>query len=367
MHLQISNNQLLATNVKSIDDNQVITLPTTVETFVLNGKADLLAVLQTDQQWQFYHLSTGDLVECKHKIEAKPFQLALLHSATESLWLGQLRGDILSFKVQHFNENIHYECSVKVPSEVEKNVQLVDYAFCKDRLVCVFVGEENSVIGQFRLSSKQIELVSSRLFAENRVAKLECNPDNDLLICCTENNTVLLMDEEEVSTWQIKPPSDIKTICFDVSFGLAFWVATENLLYLLYYIRSEHQIVVLETMDNKNDSPLVASQLPHLLTLSGNTVSSEQYKQLSYLQNYQKIITDMFAMDSKQFVKHLHNCDYGDKALWLTIAKRCLVDNDIQSAVYCAAKVGLVLLELQVYLILCFVTDERCTPCSKFK
>ena len=75
----------------------------------------------------------------------------------------------------------------------------------------------------------------------------------------------------------------------------------------------------------------------------------------------------MFAMDSKQFVKHLHNSDYGDKALWLTIAKRCLVNNDIQSAVYCAAKVGLVLLELQIYLILCFVTDERCTPCSKFK
>lgn len=339
-HLQISNNQLLSTNVKSISDSQVITLPATIETFVLNGKANLLAVLQADQQWQFYHLITGDLVECKNKIVAKPFQLALLHSATESLWLGQLRGDSLIFNVQHFNnENMHYECKAKIPTEVQKSFQLIEYSFCQDRLVCVFVGEEDSVIGQFSLADKQIDLVKSRVLPANRVTKLECNPNNGLLVCCTESNTVYLIEEEEVCTWQIKLQTDIKTICFDVNLGLAFWVATENTLYLLYYIRKDHQIVVLETINNKNDSPLVASQLPNLFILTGNAVSSEHYKQLSYLQNYQQIITEMFALDFKEFVKHLHNSDYGDKALWLTIAKRSLAANDIQSAIYCAAKV----------------------------
>lgn len=330
---------MLSTNVKSINDSQVITLPASIETFVVNGKANLLAVLQADQQWQFYHLMTGDLVECKNKIVAKPFQLALLHSATESLWLGQLRGDSLIFDVQHFNENMQYECTVKIPPEVQRSFQLIEYSFCQDRLVCVFVGEKDSVVGQFRLADKQVDLVRSRVFPEKRITKLECNPNNGLLVCCTESNTVYLMEEEEVCTWQIKPQTDIKTICFDVNLGLAFWVATENTLYLLYYIRTEHQIVLLETVNNKNDSPLVASQLPNLFILTGNAVSSEQYKQLSYLQNYQQILTDMFALDSKQFVKMLHNSDYGEKALWLAIAKRCLAANDIESAIYCAAKV----------------------------
>lgn len=346
---------MLLTSLENINDNRRVTVPfESIKTFVLAApKSDLLAI-QGDRKWQLFRFSSGLNIEAK--IETKSnFQLAFLH--LDALWLGTLQSskdELTEPKVATLSLEVHQLSSgqqsrVTVPFECSiGHFQLVEYTFWQDRLACALVSEEEgcSLIVLFRLADKaEVDLLSTHK-VNKRVSKLEGNPENGLLVVVTEDRTVHLLENDALSQWTYKTHLDIQTICFDVHLPQSFWVTTENALFLLYYINKEHPIVVLESLIVKDHSPVVASKVPCLFYLLGNSVKMEQHKELISLASHQKLIESIFSLETSQFVNELrnsetwHSHDYAKSTVWLIMAKRCLAQSDIDSAIYCAAKMG---------------------------
>ena len=329
-------------NLQNADDAvNVVTSTVPIETFIMNGKANQLAILQTDKQCVMYRLTTTTKIETSfNDVKWAPSQAAFLH--LDALWLIDLTSsdNSLTFDIYPMKTNGTSSKLITKLNGKFNQLEISKYVQIDDKLYCAMIHSKGIMLCHLTISMNDVDCVKISHYEGFKITKLISNCNNDRIAFCTDKNVIYVIEGDHESTWPVKSQLEIQTISFDPNMDRTLCIITETIIIILYLVPNEKLLMVLECISTKSFDSAVSIAIPNVYMVDRGSLYIKESIELRRIEEYRETITSMFQLDRKKFVKQLHQCQFDDKNMWMTLAKRCLHQGDIESAIYCAAKNG---------------------------
>lgn len=320
------------------EEQKTINVYDPIQSFVVSVKDDIVCVLLSNKQLELYRLASANEIDSRSRqFQYYAHQVAFIHLG--ALWLGNVfTAKQFAFHIQQFNDCSHSECSIKLKLKSHSADQSILAEWLnKDQLVCAF--ESNLLVRFQLLDSMEISLIEQHTVA-GPVSHIASNEDNSLVLFITNGNTVNLIHSGKIITYGLDNPNPIKSICFDSRHKTLFFVSTDSLTHCFTYLLAKQQFVLCDSIQNSSQASLLMAKLPRVYFTAEGKIIVRQFEELLDFLDPKQTTLGLLSMDYKKFVENLYCLEFEKQQIWLTFAKRCFRENDIQTAIFCVSKSG---------------------------
>lgn len=380
--MQVNYNQLLVKNLADggENDEKMITAIQSIQKFAMSSEDNLVGVLTLSNQFEFYKLSTGGKHPTSNIIDYRQSDVIFLRH--QGLWLGSYDdGDKnINFTIQSVNDQLTKNVSISLANADTKEEReygepkamvVIDYHHNRNHLAILFKHGSSSVLYYYEI----LQTDELRLLRRHEVEATTSQPlthctinvDGTLVCCWHEADRVVLFHEDHVVDYVDEIHSSIKSIQFDIERANMLIVLTSRLIHHLVYLAGgdkkqqqpqpqpqqqqqqqsssvrRRKLMLHETMRLYTPA-LIAYRIPMTFSLqqAGKNIISRKHAQLEAFLAQEALMLDLLNEEYEQFVAKVHTIELasGERCLWQALAKRCIKERDIETALLMHSKMG---------------------------
>lgn len=365
-----------------IDNNneKIVKCDSSIKLFIMNEKDSIMVIILDNNNDKIIIQDLNINRRIEHHNQMKlindSWQIIFIHLG--SLWSGyhNEREQKLEFQIQQINDFSKMTCSIPIDHHHHQHYHLSDFYVNKDMLLCLFESinkKQNSIIQYYQLlDTKDLKRKKYwQIYKKIQSKSLKTNVNNTLIAFIIEDddlnviNLIDLNNDKHPIEYKIpiKKKLSIVSIEFDSIHSNSFCLSTNRpTFYFCFYSPDNQQCYQYDSItihddddgnnDEKssiNDQQLIAYKIPDLFIFkSNNNISIINSKHQKYYLKKREFIEKMFVNSlNDEFRKYLFDDSAKDDddtddnyELWRLMARKFIMENNIDWTLICLAKMG---------------------------